>query len=172
MVPTKRVTPYSYPMGHHSHSFVIKNRRKWFKTSLSFYFIHKSVLWANKWCSIILWYHRRCLLHSWPYIVTLWATIARVGSWAWRSGGILLATGLKEPGPSILCFKKLVIKKKLNFGPVSRRICDMVCFGIMRCFSSPSSYWKHMYFSSSNFRYLHMSKFDSVKSVNYVQWRI
>jgi hypothetical protein len=45
-------------------------------TSITSYFIHKYVLWANKWCSIILWYHPRCLLHSWPNIVTLWATIA------------------------------------------------------------------------------------------------
>jgi hypothetical protein len=29
-----------------------------------------------QWCSIILWYHPRCLLHSWSHIVTLWATIA------------------------------------------------------------------------------------------------
>jgi hypothetical protein len=44
-------------------------------TSITSYSIHKYVLWANKWCSIILGYHPRCLLH-WPHIVTLWATIA------------------------------------------------------------------------------------------------
>jgi hypothetical protein len=37
---------------------------------------HKYVLCANKCCSIILWYHLRCLLYSWPHIVTLWPTIA------------------------------------------------------------------------------------------------
>ena len=45
-------------------------------TSIISYSIHKSVLWSNKWCSIILWYQPRCLLHWWPHIVTLWATIA------------------------------------------------------------------------------------------------
>jgi hypothetical protein len=45
-------------------------------TSLTSYSTHKYVLWANKWCSIILCYHSRCLLHSWSQIVTPWATIA------------------------------------------------------------------------------------------------
>jgi hypothetical protein len=40
------------------------------------YSTHNYVLWANKLCSIILWYHPRCLLHSWPHTVTLQATIA------------------------------------------------------------------------------------------------
>ena len=44
-----------------------------FKTSYSTY---KYVLWANKWCSIVLWYYPRCLLHSQLHIVTIWATIA------------------------------------------------------------------------------------------------
>jgi hypothetical protein len=76
-VPTTLMTPYSYPMGHYSYSFVREISRKWFKnmfltmlTSITSYSIHKYVLWANKWCSIILWYHTRCLLHSWPDIVT------------------------------------------------------------------------------------------------------
>jgi hypothetical protein len=34
-------------------------------------------------------------------------------------GAILLTTGLKEPGPSILCLKKLEIGKK-HFGLVSK----------------------------------------------------
>jgi hypothetical protein len=38
--------------------------------------MQKYVLWANKWCSTILWYYPRCLLHSWSHIVALWATIA------------------------------------------------------------------------------------------------
>ena len=33
-------------------------------------------LWANRWYSVILWYHPKCLLHLWPQISTLWATIA------------------------------------------------------------------------------------------------
>jgi hypothetical protein len=76
-VPATLMTPYSYPMGHHSHSFVSKNSRKRFKKhvldnaySITSYSIHKYVLWSNEWCSIILWYHTRCLLHSWPDIVT------------------------------------------------------------------------------------------------------
>ena len=44
--------------------------------SITSYSTHKSVLWANEWCSIILWYHPWCLLHSWPHIVTLWATVS------------------------------------------------------------------------------------------------
>jgi hypothetical protein len=40
------------------------------------YFTHKYVLWANKGCSIILWYHPWSLLYSWPIVITLWATIA------------------------------------------------------------------------------------------------
>jgi hypothetical protein len=34
------------------------------------------ILWSNQWCSIILWYHQRGLLHSWSLIVNLRATIA------------------------------------------------------------------------------------------------
>jgi hypothetical protein len=143
-VPTTLVTPYSYPIGHPSHSFVSKNGRKTvgnrfltILTSPISYSTHKSVVWANKWCSIIvqyhpilsilyswlfynypmshhshsfvskngqngwkqvfdnnyllnllfhiqvcsmgqqvIWYHPRCLLHSWLQIVTLWATIS------------------------------------------------------------------------------------------------
>jgi hypothetical protein len=33
-MPTTLMTLYSYPMGHHSHSFVSRNRRKWLKTGL------------------------------------------------------------------------------------------------------------------------------------------
>ena len=40
------------------------------------YSTHKSFPWATEWCSIILWYHPRCLLHSWPHIITLWAILA------------------------------------------------------------------------------------------------
>jgi hypothetical protein len=43
---------------------------------INFYSTHKYVLWANEWCSVILFYYPRFLLHSWPHIVTLWATIA------------------------------------------------------------------------------------------------
>jgi hypothetical protein len=31
-MPTTLVTPYSYPIGHHSHSFVSKNGQKQLKT--------------------------------------------------------------------------------------------------------------------------------------------
>ena len=45
-------------------------------TSITFYSTHKYVLWANEGYSTILWYHPRCLVHSRPHKVTLWATIA------------------------------------------------------------------------------------------------
>ena len=51
-VPTTLMTPYSYPMGHHSHSFVSKNGQKWLKNmflmmliNLTYYSTHKYVLW-------------------------------------------------------------------------------------------------------------------------------
>jgi hypothetical protein len=84
-VPTTLVTLNYYPMSHHSHSFKVKKLAKlaengWKKffddTSKTSYSTHKYVLWANKWCSIILRYHPICLLHSQPHIVSLWATIA------------------------------------------------------------------------------------------------
>jgi hypothetical protein len=59
-----------------------KNRWKQFKIFVcdtylnNLFFAHKYGLWANEWWSFILWYHTRCLLHSWPHTVTLWATIA------------------------------------------------------------------------------------------------
>ena len=31
-VSTTLMIPYSYPMGHHNHSFVSKNGQKWLKT--------------------------------------------------------------------------------------------------------------------------------------------
>ena len=40
------------------------------------YSTHMYGLWANMWCSIILWYYPRCQLHSKPHKDTLWATIA------------------------------------------------------------------------------------------------
>jgi hypothetical protein len=43
--------------------------------NLLFYTQKKYVIWANQWCWNILGYLQRCLLHSWPHIVTLWATI-------------------------------------------------------------------------------------------------
>ena len=88
---------YSYPMGHHSHSFVSKNYQKQLKNmflmmlpSTNSYSIHKYVLRANWWCSVILWYHLRCLLHSWPYIVTPLMTIvthlkATIGEKGWKT---------------------------------------------------------------------------------------
>jgi hypothetical protein len=82
-VSTTLMTPYCCLMGHYSHSFISKNLPKTVKnrvltilTSITSYSTDKSVLWANKWCSIILWYQPKCLLHSWPHVVTLWATIA------------------------------------------------------------------------------------------------
>ena len=81
-VPTTLVTQYSYPMGHHSHSFVNKNGLKLLKTGFWGYYLHNLLfytqicLWANRWYSVILWYHPKCLLHLWPQISTLWATIA------------------------------------------------------------------------------------------------
>jgi hypothetical protein len=54
---------------------MVQNRFLTILISISSYSTHKYVLWANKGCSIIIWYHPRCLLHSWPHIVTLWATI-------------------------------------------------------------------------------------------------
>jgi hypothetical protein len=89
-MPTTLVTPNSYPMGHYSLSLVSKNGRKRLKTgflmiltSITSYSTHKSVLWANECCSIILWYHPRCLLQSWPHLVTLWATIASICDQKW-----------------------------------------------------------------------------------------
>jgi hypothetical protein len=82
-VPTTLMTSYSYPMDHHCHSFVSKNGWKWLKnnflmklTSLTSYSTHKYVVSDNEWCSVIIWFYPRCLLHLRPYIVTLWATIA------------------------------------------------------------------------------------------------
>jgi hypothetical protein len=82
-VPTTLMTPYSYPMGHHCYLFVSKNGWKWLKnnfltmlTSKTSYSTHKYVLSDNEWCSVIIWYYPRYLLHSRPYIVTLWATTA------------------------------------------------------------------------------------------------
>jgi hypothetical protein len=45
-------------------------------SSIKTYSIHKYDLWANECWWIILWYPPRCLLHSWPQIVTIWVTIA------------------------------------------------------------------------------------------------
>jgi hypothetical protein len=81
-VPTTLMTPHSYLMGHDRHSFVSQNGPIGWKqvltilTTITSFSTHKYVLWANKGCSIILWYHPRCLLHSWSNIVTIWANIA------------------------------------------------------------------------------------------------
>jgi hypothetical protein len=45
-------------------------------TNLPFHPRYIYVFRVNKWCLVKQWYHSRCLLHSWPHIVTLWATIA------------------------------------------------------------------------------------------------
>jgi hypothetical protein len=71
-VPTALITPYRY---------VSKNGRKQFKTGFCRYlhnpFFHTQICsLGRKWCSTLLWYHLRCLLHLWPQIVTQWATIA------------------------------------------------------------------------------------------------
>jgi hypothetical protein len=55
---------------------MIENKYLTILISIIYYSTHQYVLWANEWGSIILWYHLRCLLHSWPLIITLWATIA------------------------------------------------------------------------------------------------
>jgi hypothetical protein len=59
--PTTLKTPYRYPMGHYSHSFVTKNSQKLLKnmflaifTSITSYSAHKYVLLVNEWCEIIL----------------------------------------------------------------------------------------------------------------------
>jgi hypothetical protein len=44
--------------------------------TITSYSTQKYVQWADEWCSFILWYYPRCLLHLWPHIVTLWASIA------------------------------------------------------------------------------------------------
>jgi hypothetical protein len=75
-VPTTLMTPYIYPMGHLSHSFVRKNGRKRLKkrfltmpTSITSYSTHKYFLRANDWHSVILWYQPRCLIHLWALIL-------------------------------------------------------------------------------------------------------
>jgi hypothetical protein len=55
---------------------MVENRFLMILTSITFYSKQNSVLWANEWCSNILWYHPRCPLHSSPHMGTLWATIA------------------------------------------------------------------------------------------------
>ena len=55
---------------------MVENKLLTILTSLTSYSTHKSILWANEWYSIILWFHPRCLPHLWPQITTLWATIA------------------------------------------------------------------------------------------------
>jgi hypothetical protein len=79
--PTTLLTHSNYPVSHHSHSWTKMAENSWnmfliILTSETSCSTHKYVLWANKWCSICIWYHPRCLLHSQPHIVTLWATIA------------------------------------------------------------------------------------------------
>jgi hypothetical protein len=61
MVPSIFMTPYNYPMGHNSHSFVTENGRKLLKnmffgmiTSKTCNSAYKYVLWANEWCLILL----------------------------------------------------------------------------------------------------------------------
>jgi hypothetical protein len=41
-----------------------ENRFLMISTSKTSYSKLKYVIWANKWCSIILGYHQKCLLHS------------------------------------------------------------------------------------------------------------
>jgi hypothetical protein len=65
-VPNRPKTPYNS-----SKSTISANG-----TFITSYSTLKSVEWAKEWCLIILWYHPRCKLHSWPHIVTLCATIA------------------------------------------------------------------------------------------------
>jgi hypothetical protein len=55
-VLTTLMTPYSYPTGHHSYSFVSKNGRKRIQnrflmilTSITSYSTHKNFLWVNEW---------------------------------------------------------------------------------------------------------------------------
>jgi hypothetical protein len=76
------MTPYSYPIGHHSHSFVSKKGWKWFKKVFDSTYHHK-LLFYTQVCSMgqqvvfnYSWYHPRCLLNLFPQIVTLWGTIA------------------------------------------------------------------------------------------------
>jgi hypothetical protein len=58
--------PYSYPMDHYIYSFVTKNVLTLLKnmfamiTSITSYSAHKTVLRANEWCQIMLWYHPTC----------------------------------------------------------------------------------------------------------------
>jgi hypothetical protein len=95
-VPTTFINLFDYPIGYHRHSFVSKNGWKLLKnlfsmmlTSITSFSTHKYVLWANTLWSITLWYHPRCLLQSWPHIVTLWATILHSHSFvsknSWKS---------------------------------------------------------------------------------------
>jgi hypothetical protein len=61
---TKLISPYSYLAGHCSHSLVSKNGWKRMKNMfwwclppfmmITSYSTHKYVLWANEWCSVIL----------------------------------------------------------------------------------------------------------------------
>jgi hypothetical protein len=53
-------TLYSYPMGHHGRSFVIKNGQKLLKnmflaifTSVTSYPTHNIVSWANEWVPVM-----------------------------------------------------------------------------------------------------------------------
>ena len=59
-VPTTLKTPYRYPMGHYSHSFVTKKSQKLLKnmflaifTSITYYSAQKYILLVNEWCQII-----------------------------------------------------------------------------------------------------------------------
>jgi hypothetical protein len=68
--------------GHTFLFFTLIYKLGWFFGSISIFTnlpFHPMYVYAfrvNKWCLVILCYHSRCLLHSWPHIVTLWATIA------------------------------------------------------------------------------------------------
>jgi hypothetical protein len=55
---------------------MVENRFLTRLTTITSYSTCKYVPWANRLCSIILWYHPRCLLHLWPKVITQWATIA------------------------------------------------------------------------------------------------
>jgi hypothetical protein len=49
--PPMLMTPYSYPMSHHSHSFVSKNGWKWLKTGFDNTYLH-NLLFYTQICSM------------------------------------------------------------------------------------------------------------------------
>ena len=64
MVLFTLMTPYNYPMGHHSPSFVTKNGKKLLTnmfcaicTSITSYSANNIFLWANEWCPAFIRYN-------------------------------------------------------------------------------------------------------------------